>query len=135
MKLLGITEDVITCDCCGRTNLKCTVAFQSEDSSIRYYGRTCASNWYGKPSRTITAELKSIETEARQEASRLFQSEPVYAEYRNLLQSLNNRKISFQERRTLIQPVAERHDAKRKEICLTMAQKYMLKPDQVWIAL
>jgi hypothetical protein len=37
MKLLGITDKVNTCDSCGKTNLKCTVAFVHDDLNLVYY--------------------------------------------------------------------------------------------------
>lgn len=41
-KLLGINDDVTTCECCGRAGLKCTVALESETTGIVHYGRDCA---------------------------------------------------------------------------------------------
>lgn len=50
-KLLGITDEISTCDCCGRTNLKCTVALESEAGEILHYGRDCAGKaLYGRKS-------------------------------------------------------------------------------------
>lgn len=45
VKLLGISDDVTTCDCCGRTGLKRTVAMEIGDGSLPvYYGTSCAAN-------------------------------------------------------------------------------------------
>lgn len=49
MKFLGITEEFTTCDCCGKSNLKCTVAFERNDGEVVHYGRTCAARNTGKP--------------------------------------------------------------------------------------
>ncbi len=43
IKFIGITDSVSTCDCCGRTNLKRTVALVKEDGSEVFYGTTCAA--------------------------------------------------------------------------------------------
>jgi hypothetical protein len=43
MKLLGYTEEVTVCDCCGKSNLACTVALETEIGEIVHYGRTCAA--------------------------------------------------------------------------------------------
>jgi hypothetical protein len=49
MVVLGITDERTTCDCCGRQNLKCTVAMDRSDADgnctgdVVYYGRDCAS--------------------------------------------------------------------------------------------
>lgn len=42
-KALGVTDEVTVCDCCGKKNLKCTVALEMEDGSIVHYGRDCAA--------------------------------------------------------------------------------------------
>lgn len=59
MKALYITDEVNTCDCCGRTKLKATVAMQLSDGGILYYGRTCAARNSGKSSQQITKEIRS----------------------------------------------------------------------------
>lgn len=41
-KIMGITDSVTSCDCCGRTNLKCTVELENEAGEIVHYGRDCA---------------------------------------------------------------------------------------------
>lgn len=41
-KLLGITDSVTSCDCCGRTNLKCTIELENESGDVVFYGRDCA---------------------------------------------------------------------------------------------
>lgn len=41
-KILGITDERTTCECCGKANLKRTVAIEF-NSDIRYYGTTCAA--------------------------------------------------------------------------------------------
>lgn len=37
MKLLGITDEVNTGDCCGKTKLRWTVAFVHDDLNVVYY--------------------------------------------------------------------------------------------------
>lgn len=41
-KILAITDERTTCECCGKANLKRTVAIEFS-SDIRYYGTTCAA--------------------------------------------------------------------------------------------
>jgi hypothetical protein len=41
-KALGLTDEITACDCCGKTNLKCTVALEMEDGTVVHYGRDCA---------------------------------------------------------------------------------------------
>lgn len=41
-KYIGTTDSINTCDCCGKSDLKMTVAIEHEDESINYYGCICA---------------------------------------------------------------------------------------------
>lgn len=59
MKALYITDEIDTCDCCGRTDLKATVAMQLSDGGILHYGRTCAARNSGKTSQQITKEVRA----------------------------------------------------------------------------
>lgn len=43
LKILGITDEKLECECCGKTNLKCTVALELEEGGVVYYGRDCAA--------------------------------------------------------------------------------------------
>lgn len=43
MKILGINDDVTTCECCGRTNLKSTVVIEIDDEAVVHFGRDCAA--------------------------------------------------------------------------------------------
>lgn len=62
-KILGITDEITNCDCCGRSNLKCTVALESETGDIVHYGRDCAGKAiYGRKSAKNT---KVTEDKAR----------------------------------------------------------------------
>lgn len=50
--LLGITDDVTDCDCCGKTDLKCTMALAEHDADGNtvgevYYGRDCGARALG----------------------------------------------------------------------------------------
>ena len=58
MKALYLDDSITTCDCCGRTNLKATVAMQLSDGGILHYGRTCAARNSGKSSQQITKEIR-----------------------------------------------------------------------------
>lgn len=63
MKMLGINDDVTTCECCGKTNLKCTVVLTNGEGEV-HYGRDCAARALaGKFGRPKTAA--KIEQEAR----------------------------------------------------------------------
>jgi hypothetical protein len=63
MKYLGLTDEVTSCDCCGKSDLQRTVAFETDGGETVYYGTTCATRHTGK-----TAQR--WENEARAEAER-----------------------------------------------------------------
>lgn len=43
-RLLGITDEVTTCDCCGKTNLKRTLAISLDgESDAVHFGSTCGA--------------------------------------------------------------------------------------------
>jgi hypothetical protein len=46
---LGWTEEVTTCDCCGKGNLAGTMAMECQDTGeVLYYGSTCATRHAGR---------------------------------------------------------------------------------------
>lgn len=44
-KIIGTSEEVTTCECCGRSNLKRTVVLDIE-GAVRYFGCDCAARTY-----------------------------------------------------------------------------------------
>jgi hypothetical protein len=67
MKIIGINDDVTTCECCGRSNLKCTVVLSNGESEV-HYGRDCAAKAlagkFGHPKTAyrIEGEARSIQS-------------------------------------------------------------------------
>lgn len=59
MKALYLDDSVTTCDCCGRANLKATVAMQLDCGGIVHYGRTCAAQNSNKTSQQVTKEIRA----------------------------------------------------------------------------
>lgn len=55
VKVLGITDERTTCDCCGKSNLKRTVALELENGQTVYYGTTCAMNAFRGIDKAIKA--------------------------------------------------------------------------------
>ena len=51
-KILGITDAVSTCDCCGKKNLKKAVELENPEGDIVFYGTDCAgAALYGRKDR------------------------------------------------------------------------------------
>ena len=42
-KIHGITDEVTTCDCCGKSKLARTVGLENEAGNVLYFGTTCAA--------------------------------------------------------------------------------------------
>lgn len=53
--ILGITDDVTVCECCGRDDLKRTVAISFDGAAAVYYGTTCAA----RSIKTTAADIRA----------------------------------------------------------------------------
>lgn len=62
--ILGTCDDVTTCDCCGKQNLKLTVAlcFDGDDRTV-YYGTTCAAKATARPAVDIRRDARAADQE------------------------------------------------------------------------
>lgn len=47
MKVLGFTDEITTCDCCGKRNLKGSFAIETNAGEIVHYGSVCVGRAYG----------------------------------------------------------------------------------------
>ena len=114
MKALYITEEIDTCDCCGRTDLKATVAMQLSDGGILHYGRTCAARNSGKTQKQIRQEVYAEEAAAKARASWAYRTSTECRDLRAFLASaayepkgwMSDYEVALRDRCT----------AKRKEI-------------------
>lgn len=61
-KIIGFTDKVNECDCCGKTELKGTYCISIEGNEF-YYGSTCSSNTIKVSSDEIKKKVKKIELE------------------------------------------------------------------------
>lgn len=73
VRYLGSTDDVTTCECCGRADLKSTVALRlTEDSEPVYFGVTCAAKALSVGVKEIKAATAKADREkAEREAARV----------------------------------------------------------------
>jgi len=55
---LAIVDDVTSCDCCGKQNLKSTVAMERDDGEVMYFGSICATRHSGRGAKEIRSEAK-----------------------------------------------------------------------------
>jgi len=48
MKVLGWTEEVTVCDCCGKSNISGTFGVETDAGDVLHYGSVCVNNVYGR---------------------------------------------------------------------------------------
>lgn len=65
LKAIGTTEEITTCDCCGRSDLQLTVIMSEQENGEElhrfHYGRTCAAKASGRPVREVWAEAQKAD--------------------------------------------------------------------------
>jgi len=61
MNILGISDEVTTCECCGKSGLKRTVVISCGDG-MKFYGTSCASKAFKTPQDTIKKSATMFET-------------------------------------------------------------------------
>jgi hypothetical protein len=65
-KVLGTTQDITSCDCCGRINLNKTVALEIE-GVLKFMGTTCAANAVEANKVDVARLANHADTERKQE--------------------------------------------------------------------
>lgn len=82
-RVLGTTDDVTTCDICGRPELKGTVALDADGDTL-YAGTSCAARIAGRPARDIRSAAR-VADEARIDAERAARAAEAAAEQAEFL--------------------------------------------------
>lgn len=116
MKVLGITDEVNACDCCGKHPLKCTVVFEKADGTITYYGRTCAARNSGRTNKQIDKELKDAKESAFSAAKQEFAQSIEAQQEDEAINRCNMMKVSFAERMEILRPFMQASKIKHAEI-------------------
>ncbi len=81
-KALGTTDEITSCDCCGKSNLKSTVVIELDDGQIVHYGCVCATRNTGKSSKQINTEIRAEHDRKVAAASAEYKASPAYIAYR-----------------------------------------------------
>lgn len=79
---LGNTDEVTSCDCCGRADLKSTVALSVDGSEPVYYGVVCAARALATTAKDVRQRARTAD-EARQERERAAAEAVHRAEFAN----------------------------------------------------
>lgn len=80
-RALGTDDSVTTCDCCGKTNLKFTVAIELACGEIVHYGQVCASRNTGKSRPQINIEITAEAARIRASATAEYAATQEHAAY------------------------------------------------------
>ncbi|MFI5296645.1 MAG: hypothetical protein ACHREM_00990 [Polyangiales bacterium] len=70
IKFLGTTDDVTTCECCGRVDLKSTVGLSIDGGDPVYYGVTCAARALSCTARYVRSSTAAADRAREAEAAR-----------------------------------------------------------------
>jgi hypothetical protein len=68
-RLVGVTDERDSCDCCGRTNLKRVVVLHDGDDHV-FFGSHCAARLLGKPVGDVDHEANAAQRR-REQAERM----------------------------------------------------------------
>jgi len=69
LRIVGITDEVSTCDCCGKNDLKRAVALEGEEGEVVFFGTTCTAIALGRDAKEVRKESKKAQ-DRRDEARR-----------------------------------------------------------------
>jgi len=65
-KMIGITDEVTSCDCCGRTDLKRTIVLErAEDGVIVYFGSQCGARAIGWTTKDFERAAKDAQIDRK----------------------------------------------------------------------
>jgi len=70
VRYLGTSDDVTTCDCCGRANLKSTVGLSIDDGDPVYFGVVCAAKALRSRGLAVTTRMVRLATAGADAAAR-----------------------------------------------------------------
>lgn len=96
-RILGINDEVTTCECCGRSGLKKTVVLTNGEQEVRY-GTECAARAMQVGKREVESGVKSATAEAsRVRREQINREEELYTEW--LMKTYGDRRSTLERRR------------------------------------
>lgn len=85
-KVLGFTDEITTCACCGRVDLKGTYAIENAGTgAIEHYGSVCAFKAYNLTVKELKAAVKLAEAENARVATAEYRLSAEYLAYQDHL--------------------------------------------------
>ena len=114
---IGTTDEVNTCDCCGKTDLMLTVIIRLDNGEIVNYGTTCAGNNTGKAKRQILTEIADHAADMLRQAQAEFATTPEAAAERAAFDS-RPRELVGPAAAEWVRAACDAADEARKRIAL-----------------
>ncbi len=113
---LFLDDSIHTCDCCGRSELKHTMAMKLEDGSLVHYGTTCAARNSGKDQRQLKKEMVADRAAREGRAFNELRQHPARKAWQQRRVELAPLSLSPSEWARAIAREAQQLDAARAEI-------------------
>ncbi len=98
-QIIGTTDDVDTCDCCGRINLKKTVILKDAESGEEvYFGTECAAKALNWAIQEVTKTAKSETENIKRQIEFQIRVHPLMIQMDREINEMNKKQIPFSER-------------------------------------
>lgn len=91
---LAIVDEVNACDCCGKQNLKSTVAMERDDGEVVYFGSVCATRHSGRDAAVIRAEAQAVFSKKVDAAKAEYKNHPARHALDALITQANRENIA-----------------------------------------
>jgi hypothetical protein len=123
-RILGSTEEVTTCHCCGRENLKKTVALDDYEGNVTYYGETCAAKAMEMKVTEFKKEYTSSVKQLQQEKETFINTHPLMKAIDEEVNEINKQGIPFKQRIEL--GLTKKWAEMKKQVNAELDQKFSL---------
>lgn len=96
-RILGINDEMTTCECCGRSGLKKTVVLTDGEREVRF-GTECAARVMKVSKREVESGVKAVNADAaRTRQQSINREEEVYGEW--LMKTYGDTRSTLERRR------------------------------------
>ena len=89
-QFIGTTDEVTSCDCCGRDNLKMTIVLQEKDGGeFTFFGSQCGAKALGWTVKDVNKTAKNAKHERHQAYMKALNSHPLQQVINNEINQVN----------------------------------------------
>lgn len=123
-KFVGISDECLTCELCGRSELKKTIALMDESGNFGYYGSECAATLLNTSKKELSKQVRQHESKLKKEQEEIINKakNEYYYFHPNIkkidahMKQLNRDNIPFSERKQYFKEWNELKQEAKKEI-------------------